>query len=133
MGLIVVDAGVVIGVLDSADAHHANARMALALAREEGNELVLPASAYAEVMAGALAAGDAAAATVDAFVEALPARIEPITREVAMSAGRLRAEHRARLRLPDALVIATAIVLKADGLLTTDARWPRVSVAVMVV
>jgi predicted nucleic acid-binding protein len=28
------------------------------------------------------------------------------------------------LRLPDALVVATAIVVDADRLLTTDARWP---------
>ena len=133
MGVIVLDAGVIIGLLDADDAHHAGARRALAEARESGDDLVLPATAYAEVMVGALAAGDAAAATVDAFVDALPARIDPVNREIARSAGRLRAEHRTKLRLPDALVIATATVLKADRLLTTDGRWPRVPVPVTVV
>jgi predicted nucleic acid-binding protein len=35
----------------------------------------------------------------------------------------LRARH-ARLRLPDALVIATAVERSADELITTDRRWP---------
>jgi predicted nucleic acid-binding protein len=43
-------------------------------------------------------------------------------REMARRAATLRAHH-ARLRLPDALVIATAIELEADHLLTTDRRW----------
>jgi len=133
MGLIVLDAGVIIGILDAGDTHHANARKVLAEAIGNAAELVLPASAYAEILAGAFAAGTAAAATVDEFVDALPARIQSVTREIARSAGRLRAEHGTRVRLPDALVIATAMVLKADRLLTTDARWPRVPVEVTIV
>jgi predicted nucleic acid-binding protein len=133
MALIVVDAGVLIGVLDANDGHHLGARRALVEARARGDDLVLPATAYAEVMVGALVAGDAAAATVDEFIDALPARVEPVSREIARAAGRLRATHRTKLRLPDALVIATATVLKADRLLTTDARWPRVSVPATVV
>jgi hypothetical protein len=38
----------------------------------------------------------------------------------------LRARY-AALRLPDALVIATAIQLDADFLLTTDLRWKKLA------
>ena len=41
----------------------------------------------------------------------------------AVTAAALRARHRS-LKLPDALVIATAIHLDADHLVTTDRRWP---------
>jgi predicted nucleic acid-binding protein len=41
-------------------------------------------------------------------------------------AAQLRAQHGPRLRLPDALVVATALELSADRLLTTDKRWPDV-------
>jgi len=44
--------------------------------------------------------------------------------EVARAAARLRAQHGSRMRLPDALVVATAIVHRADRVITTDARWP---------
>jgi predicted nucleic acid-binding protein len=133
MGLIVVDAGVIIAVLDATDTHHANARWSLAEFRARSDDLILPATVYAEVMVGALAAGASAAATLDEFIDALPARIEPVTRDIARAAGGLRAEHGRRLRLPDALVIATAIVLRADRVITTDSKWPGAPIAVTVV
>lgn len=43
-------------------------------------------------------------------------------REIARGAARLRARHPS-VRVPDALVVATAIELDADHLLTTDQRW----------
>ena len=46
-----------------------------------------------------------------------------LDREIACAAASLRARH-AQLRLPDALVIATAIERSADELLTTDCMWP---------
>ena len=42
---------------------------------------------------------------------------------IAVAAAALRANH-AALKLPDALVVATASVLGADRLLTTDRGWP---------
>jgi predicted nucleic acid-binding protein len=44
----------------------------------------------------------------------------------------LRAAHGTSLRLPDALVVATAIVRSADRILTTDAGWPAATVPVEV-
>ena len=45
MGLTVLDAGVVIAVLDARDAHHAAAAKALTDARDQGDELIIPVSA----------------------------------------------------------------------------------------
>ena len=133
MALTILDAGIVIAVLDSNDAHHAAARTALTDARSRGEDLAVPASAYAEILVGPFRQGAAAAAKVDQFLAALPARVEPATREIAASAARLRAEHGPKLRLPDALVVATAVELSAVLLLTTDAGWPSLPVKVEVV
>ena len=133
MALTVLDAGIVIALLDSDDAHHAAARAALRDALDRGDDLVLPASAYAECMVGPLRRGEQAAATVDAFLAALPVRVEPITRPMARGAALLRAREGRALRLPDALVLATAIELRAHDLLTTDAGWPALGVPVQVV
>jgi len=130
MGLIVVDAGVIIAVLDGGDVHHAAAREALRAALSGGADLVLPASAYAEILVTPLRRGASAAAAVDSLVDSLPASVQPITRPIARAAARLRARHGARLRLPDALVVATAQELRAERLLTTDRRWAKVGIAI---
>jgi predicted nucleic acid-binding protein len=133
MGLIVLDAGILIAALDSSDGHHASAIAALRETRGSGDALVVPASAYAEVLVGPSRRGADAVATVDALLDALPAVVEPVSRDVARAAAALRARHGRALRLPDALVIATAAVVGADQVLTTDARWPEAGAAVKVV
>ena len=133
MGLTVLDAGILIAALDASDAHHANAVAALRAARDAGDAFVLPTSAYAEALVGPSRRGAGAVATVDAFVDALPAAVEPATREVAREAAALRAQHGRAVRLPDALVLATAAALGADTILTTDAAWPRAAASVTVV
>lgn len=130
MALTILDAGVVIALLDELDVHHAAAVDAVREAYAAGDELVLPASAYAETLVAPLRRGAAAAAVVDDFLDALPARVAPITRVIARAAADLRARHGRALRLPDALVVATAVELGADRLLTTDTRWPAVGVSV---
>ena len=133
MGLTVLDAGVIIAILDASDAHHQVAAHALTAARNGGDTLVLPASAYAECLVSPYRRGPEAVAVVNAFVDALPARIEPASRAIASSAAELRARHAGALRLPDALVVATAVVLGADRVITTDSGWPALSVTVEVV
>lgn len=133
MGLTVLDAGVLIAALDASDLHHGASVAALRAARLDGEELVVPASAYAEALVGPSRRGESAVATLDALVDALPVSVEPATREVAREAAALRARHGKSLRLPDALVIATAAVVGADSVLTTDAGWPDTEVRVEVV
>jgi len=132
MGLIVLDAGVLIGIASKADAHHRSARAAIAEARDQGHTIVLPVSAYAEAAVHPHRLGRAAVATFDRFVDAMPIRVEEASRAICAEAASLRATHGARLRLPDALVIATAITLGADRLVTTDSAWPEIGVPVTV-
>ncbi len=133
MALTILDAGVVIALVDATDVHHSQSRAALREALDRGGDLVLPASAYAECLVGPLRRGPEAAAIVDAFLEALPARVEPVTRSIARTAAALRSRHGHAVRLPDALVLATAIELQADRLLTTDAGWPPFDLPVRVI
>ncbi len=123
MGLIHLDAGVVIGLLDADDAHHESANAALARVIRSGDRLAMAASAFAECLVGPQRRGPRAVAVVDDLVERLPIEIADLDRGIARTAASLRARH-AQLRLPDALVIATAIERSADELLTTDRKWP---------
>jgi predicted nucleic acid-binding protein len=122
MGLTVLDAGVVIAALDARDAHSAAAADALRAARNRSDSFVLPASAYAEILVRPAAQGPPTVARVDNALDAMAISIADADREIARRAATLRARHPS-LRLPDALVIATAVDLDADHLLTTDQRW----------
>ena len=55
---------------------------------------------------------------------AVPVETVPVDGQVAVETAALRASIGTRLRLPDAMVVAAAIVLNADRLVTTDRRWP---------
>jgi predicted nucleic acid-binding protein len=123
VGLIHLDAGVIIGLLDGDDAHHAAARSTIAAAVESGDHLAIAASAVAECLVGPARRGGNSIATVHALFERMPVTIIPLDLAVATAAARLRARLRA-LRLPDALVIATAAEHDADQLVTTDGKWP---------
>lgn len=123
MGLTVLDAGVIIGFLDANDAHHAKARVALGEARDRNDRLVIPASAFAQILVGPSRKGTDAVVAVRDLVDRVPIAIEPLHAEIAAAAAVLRARHRS-LKLPDALVIATAGHLDADHLITTDREWP---------
>ena len=123
MGLIHLDAGVIIGFLDASDAHHQTSRAALADALQHSDHLALAASALAESLVGPARRGEPAVQAVRNLVDRLPISIIPLDVEIATTAATLRAAHRA-LRLPDALVIATAIEQAADHLITTDRKWP---------
>lgn len=130
MGLIVLDAGLVIALLERTDAHHQPAVSAVEAARQRGDRFALPASAYAEVLVRPARRGAAEVAGVDGMVDAMPSSVVPIDRRIAAKAAHLRAEHGRALRLPDALVLATADVLGADRILTTDADLQARGVAV---
>jgi predicted nucleic acid-binding protein len=132
MGLTVVDAGVIIGVLDADDAHHQAAVRVLSAVINDGDQIAVPASAYAEALVGPARLGPSGRQAVDDFLADLAADVEPITRQAAARAAELRATHGRCLKLPDALIVAIAIHLKADRILTTDRRWPRLPVKVVV-
>jgi len=124
VAIVVLDASVAIAFLDAADPHHGGA--VAALTRLQGNDMVFPASAYAEMLVGPARRSPVAMEAAREFVVDLALRVEPINADIAERAARLRAAHRA-LKLPDALVIATADALEAAHLLAADRTWARVS------
>lgn len=113
MATLALDSGVVIALLDPNDAWHKAARSLLP--RLDREAVVLSAVAYAEVLVRPSAAGSA-----NDIVRALAELVTVVP--VDDVAGRLAASIRASdgLRMPDALVIASAITCGADELATTD-------------
>jgi predicted nucleic acid-binding protein len=123
MGLTVIDASVLIGFLDESDAHHDASTREFENARRRG-EIVIPGSALTESMVAPARKGDLNLEAVREFVDRLPVFVAALDAEVAIIAAQIRAQHGQRLKLPDALVVATAINVEADVLVTTDRGWP---------
>jgi predicted nucleic acid-binding protein len=123
MARVALDADVVIAFLDAADDQHERAVGELRRRLAAGDEILIGASAYAEVMVRPLARGTDA--KVEEFLDGLGVRVVPIDRAVARRGAELRARHRS-LRLPDALSLATAMLTDAE-VLTLDRRLRRVA------
>ena len=123
MGTVVLDAGVLIGFANPTDLHHPMAVEQIRNATEIGHTLTVPASALSEYLVAPARHGATTLAAAVALVRGLLVEVVPLDEKVAVDAAALRASH-ASLRLPDALVIATARVRRADVLVTTDHGWP---------
>ena len=105
MGALILDASVLIGLLDTADSHHGRAIDDVEVADREGDQLLLPASAYSETLVAF-----ARARRIQEAREAITSMgitVVSLTDTIAERAAELRAHHR-QLRLPDAIVLATA-------------------------
>jgi predicted nucleic acid-binding protein len=124
VALVVLDASVVIAFLDPDDALHDAA--VEALAEHQHDKLLIPLSGYAEILVAPYRRGAEAVAEVEAFLADFAVRIETMTPPIARAAAKLRSESRS-LRLPDALVLATADDLGADSVLTGDESWVPIS------
>lgn len=123
MAALILDASVLIGLLDDADAHHTVAVDEVEAADQQGAVLLTPASAYSEALVSFARAGRVADARE--AIAAMGISVTPLTATIAERAAGLRASHD-RLRLPDAIVLATARDLNAN-LLTYDDRLARVA------
>ena len=123
MGLTHLDAGVIIAFLDGDDVHHDAARSALSTALDKADRLSVAASALAECLIGPARRSTKAVELVRTVIDRLPVSVVSLDEEIATRAAVLRARHRS-LKLPDALVIATADHSSADRLITTDRKWP---------
>ena len=80
----------VIALFERQDVHHAAAIRAVREARGRGDQLILPASAYAEVLVQPARRNARAVADIDDAIDAIPAAIVPIERAIARSAGTMR-------------------------------------------
>jgi predicted nucleic acid-binding protein len=131
VGTVVLDTSVIIAVLDPGDALHSLAAGAVREAREAGHRFGVPTSVLAETLVLAARHGEAELDHRRAQLRRAFGAPEPLTENIAVAAARLRAQ-RASLRLPDAIVIATAQELDAAQALTADKRWrgvdPRIRV-----
>jgi len=115
---------VLIAFLDADDQHHASARTAMSELRTGVAEVAISAVTYSEALVGAYRRGTQM--IVESLLARFPITAYAVTAEVADHAARLRAQ-RKWLRLPDALILATAAVLNAETVVTADARWRRVT------
>lgn len=125
MGSVVLDASVIIGLLDPEDAHHAAALRLLLELRRDSAQIHIPMSVVAEILVGAARIGPSEIDQVERFVDLIADGVVPLDRGIAREAASIRARH-AHIRLPDALVIATARAIGADAIHTADKRWRRV-------
>jgi predicted nucleic acid-binding protein len=123
VGALILDASVLIGLLDTAGAHHASSINDVETADQAGEQLLVPASAYSEALVAFARAGrigDAREA-----IAAIGITVTPLTAKVAEQAAELRARHE-RLRLPDAIALATARELDGE-LLSYDRRLAQIA------
>lgn len=121
MGSLILDASVLIALLDRADPHYARAVAEVDAADQDGNDLVTPATAYSEALVAF-----ARESRVDDAREAIAAMgiaVAPLDAGTAERAAALRARQD-RLRLPDAMVLATSQQL-GGRMLTYDNRLQR--------
>lgn len=105
MGALILDASVLVALLDSEDAHHSRAVAAVERADRNGRELMTPASAYSEALV-AFARADRVQDARDA-IAGMGISVTEMTAAIAERAAELRARLD-RLRLPDAIVLASA-------------------------
>jgi predicted nucleic acid-binding protein len=120
---VALDADLLIAFLDPGDAQHDRAVRELRRRLTSGEELLVGATVYAEVIVRPLQQGTDA--TVDGFLDAAGVRLVPTDRTIARRAARLRADN-ASLRLPDAISLATALVNHAT-LLTLDKKLNQIA------
>jgi predicted nucleic acid-binding protein len=118
VGLAVVDASVLIATIDSRDIHHERAREELKAARRQ-HMLALPAVAFSEALVLPYRASPSEGRSVEGSLRL--GRIEPITDGIASRAAQIRAKR--QIKLPDALILATAVELRAQEILTFDRHW----------
>jgi predicted nucleic acid-binding protein len=124
MGPVVLDTSVLLALLDSEDALHEAAARVVRQHHRARARFVLPASVLAELLVGAARQGGDQLHERRRRVTAAFGPPVPLDEAVAVVAARLRARHRS-LRLPDALVLATAEVVQAETVLAGDRKWPR--------
>jgi len=120
-----LDSVSVAGFLDRDDAFHAaaDARIRLLAGRDT---MVVSVITYAELLTGA-GHGHHEQSAVRGFFAQLIDEVYSVDRAVAERAAVLRSQTPS-LKMPDALILATAEVHHADLVITGDDRWPDVGI-----
>jgi predicted nucleic acid-binding protein len=115
----VLDASVLIALLDEADAGRVVAREAVAGSQVD-HDLLIPVTAFSESIVAPYRRSRRDGQRAEEALASL-GRLVEVTRDIASQAAQLRATR--QIKLPDALILATATILSADQILTLDQRW----------
>jgi predicted nucleic acid-binding protein len=121
---VILDSDAVIGFLDRSDALHASADAAVRKFIHE-QRLLVSVVTYAEVLTGARL-GHHDEGRVRGFFDELIFEVLPVDLEVADKAAELRSQRKV-LRMPDALILATAEAnVEVELIVTGDAGAAKV-------
>lgn len=124
-GRVVLDAGVLIALFDADDAHNPAAAESVKKVLKSRGSFLLSAATYAEFLVGPMRKGPMFVRRAESHFRLIrDIEIVDVDVDHARRAALRRAEDR-RLKLPDALVIATADLAGAERVLTTDRRLAR--------
>ena len=114
-----LDASVLIALLDETDVARPVARAAVQQSKQD-HDLLIPVTAFSESIVAPYRRSRRDGQRAEAALAALGTLVD-VTQEVASRAAQLRAAR--NIKLPDALILATAIHTAADQILTLDRRW----------
>ncbi len=125
--LVVVDAAPIIYFLEGHRTLAPRYAALFELAASGGLGIAVSAITLAEVVSGPLGRGNEVLAETyrAALTESQGWSVVPVTEQVAMAAARFRARY--RLKLPDAIQLATVVTTGAHALVTHDRDFRRVA------
>jgi predicted nucleic acid-binding protein len=115
----VLDASVLIALLDEKDVGRPVARAAVERSKRH-HDLLIPVTAFSESIVAPYRRGREDGQRAEAALAALGNLVD-VTRAIASRAAELRATR--QVKLPDALILATAMLMSARQILTLDRRW----------
>jgi predicted nucleic acid-binding protein len=117
--LSVLDASVLIALLDEKDVGRPVARAAVDEAKRD-HDLLIPVTAFSESIVAPYRRSQRDGERAEAALAALGQLVD-VSRDIASRAAQLRATR--QIKLPDALILATAMQVSAEQILTLDRRW----------
>ena len=115
----VLDVSFLIALLDDQDQGRPVARAAVDESKRD-HDLLIPVKAFSESIVAPYRRSRRGGQRAEAAMAALGSLVE-VTRDIASRAAQLRATR--QIKLPDALILATALRVAADQILTLDRRW----------
>ncbi|MGC5015507.1 type II toxin-antitoxin system VapC family toxin [Streptosporangium sp. DT93] len=121
-----LDTNVIVGLLDPDDVLHGRACEAVRRWDDKAASFAISVITWGELRVGVVRKGVAAERTLETFRVAVIDRIVGVDEATAESAALLRATD-LTIRVPDALIIATAREMRADALLTADRKFPGIA------
>ena len=134
MAVALLDSSAVVAYLDRGDALHLGAVEAVESAMRDGKRAAISAVTWAELLNGARQQHQDES-VLRAFVDDFAIGILPVDATVAEAATDLQASHAAggrrghtrRLRTPDALILATALVHdEIEAIIGGDEQWAKI-------